>query len=81
MPEKDYVHTIYIIAIIIYLSWWINGILFYIVFHGAPNYESLSAEAFYVGSLVNTTAIIMILYVAYKRFMGGWKEGHEKSKQ
>ena len=80
-PEKDYVHAIYVMAIIIYLSWWVNGIFFYIVFHGASNYAYLSEGAFYIGGLVQTTAIIMILYVAYKRFIEGWKEGREKSKQ
>lgn len=80
-PEKDYVHTIYILAIIFYLSWWVNAILFSIVFHGAPNYSYWSEGEFYVGSLVQTTVIIMILYVAYKRFIEGWKEGRENIKQ
>ena len=40
---------------------------------GAPNYSSLSAGEFYVGGLFETTAVIVIPYVCYKRFPEGRK--------
>jgi hypothetical protein len=79
MPEKDYVHTIYIIGLILFVAPWINGFLFSIAMSGAPNYAYLSQGEFYTNGLFQMTAIIMILYVAYKRFMEGWLAGKKIS--
>lgn len=75
MSDKDYVHTIYIIGIILFFAPWINGIIFYLAMSGAPNYAYLSQGEFYTNGLFQMTGIIMILYVAYKRFVEGWKSG------
>ncbi len=81
MPEKDYVHTIYIMAIILFFAPWITALLFYVVMSGSPNYAPMAQGEFYANGLFQTTAIIMILYVTYKRFIEGWRSGREKSKQ
>ncbi len=81
MPEKDYIHTIYVMAIILFFAPWVNALLFNFVMSGAPDYTSMIQGEFYTNGLFQITAIIMILYVTYKRFIEGWKSGREKSKQ
>jgi hypothetical protein len=74
MPEKDYVHAIYIIGIILVLAPIVQGLIFYLFqFDKSPMYASMSTGTFYASSLFQTAGIMMILYVAYKRFVEGWK--------
>ncbi len=79
MPEKDYVHTIYVIGIILFVAPWINGFLFNITMSGAPNYAYLSQGEFYTNGLFEMTGVAMILYVSYKRFVEGWISGKKIS--
>jgi len=78
MPEKDYVHAIYIVGVILFFMPWINGLIFYFAMSGSPNYSSLTRGEFYTNGIFEMTGIIMILYVAYKRFFEGWKIGKAK---
>jgi hypothetical protein len=74
MPEKDYVHAIYVTGIIFILAPIVQGLLFYLVqLDRNPAYASMSAGTFYASALFQTAGIMMILYVAYKRFVEGWK--------
>ena len=78
MSEEDQIHTIYVIAIIIFLASWVNAGIFNYTMGGAPNFSYLSEGEFYVSGLFQTTAIMMFLYVCYKRFLEGWKERRVK---
>jgi hypothetical protein len=74
MPKNDYVHAIYVIGIILILAPAVQGLLFYIFqLDKSPTYASMVAGQFYAVALLETAGLIMIIYVAYKRFMEGWR--------
>jgi len=78
MPEKDYIHAIYVMAIILFFAPMAHSLLFSIFMSGAPDYKAWTQGAFYIMALFQTTAFFMLIYVAYKRFTAGYKEGRNR---
>ncbi len=76
MTEKDYVHAIYIVGIILIFAPIVMGALFLISHFDT---SSTAADRSYAVNLSMTAGFMMIFYVAYKRFVEGWKSGRAKS--
>ncbi len=79
MPEKDYVHAIFVIAVILLFAPFVASILFNFAVSGMPNRQELAQGSFYTSVLFQTTAFMMLIYVAYKRFIEGYKDGRNRS--
>jgi|AGTN01.1.fsa_nt_gi hypothetical protein len=79
MPEKDYVHAIYVIAVILLFAPFVASILFNFAVGGMPNKQELTAGSYFTAVLFQTTAFMMLIYVAYKRFIEGYKDGRSQS--
>lgn len=77
MPKNDYVHAIYVVGIILFFAPMVHSLLFNFFMSGAPDYRAWTQGSFYTMALFQTTAFMMLLYVAYKRFIEGYKDGRK----
>ncbi len=70
MPEKDYVHAVYVVGVILIFAPIVQGIISILAqqYGGPANYD---VSAGHIAGLFGTAGFMMILYVAYKRFFEG----------
>ncbi len=79
MPEKDYLHAIYIVGIILFFAPIVTALLLLIFMRHSPTFAAWNESEFYLSAVFQTSAALMILYVAYKRFQEGYREGQART--